>query len=290
MGPGPSRRSARLVRESARSLDRRYRWNRRRRPRTGSNGRGPITSSASGQDGSRVRGRRGHLPDPTAPVTTDRDLRLHPRTKEGRPDPDSGPPESEPDREPRDVNLGRAIAILEPLVAQYPAVPEYRLMLARCYRELPPPEPGRAEPPDQDPLDKATAVLQKLAEDYPDVSDYRYELCETLATPRIQGPRFIPEEDPAAERRLRTALEISQELAREHPNIPEYAAAQIHIHHKLAHVLRDTGRAEEAEASLRTALGLQAVLVRQFPAVSSHRVWQAVIQESLANLLASAAS
>jgi hypothetical protein len=68
-------------------------------------------------------------------------------------------------------------------------------------------------------------------------------------------------------------------------NLPEHAAAQIHIHHKLAHVLRDTGRAEEAEAGLRTALGLQAALVRQFPAVASHRLWQAVVQESQADLL-----
>ena len=206
-----------------------------------------------------------------------------PHTKGDRPDPDFGP-ETMPDREPRDVNLNKAIAILEPLVGQYPAVPEYRLMLARCYREFPPQEPGRPTPSVQDPLDKATAVLEKLAEDYPDVSDYRYELSETLATPRIQGPRFIPADDPAAERRLRQALEISQELAREHPNIPDYASAQIHIHHKLAHVLRDTGRAEEAEADLRTALDLQTVLVRQLRAVSSYHVWQAVIQESLADL------
>jgi tetratricopeptide (TPR) repeat protein len=158
-------------------------------------------------------------------------------------------------------------------------------MLARCYREFPPPRPGRAESPDPDPLEKATEVLRKLANDYPDVPDYRYELCETLATPRFPGPRFVAEEDPDAEGRLRTALELSQTLVREHPNIPEYAAAQIHTHHKLAHLLRDTDRPQEAEASLRTVLALQAALVGQFPAVSSHRVWQSVIQESLANLL-----
>jgi tetratricopeptide (TPR) repeat protein len=59
-----------------------------------------------------------------------------PRAKEGRPDPDSGPPESEPDREPRDVNLGRAIAILEPLVAQYPAVSSHRVWQAVIQESL----------------------------------------------------------------------------------------------------------------------------------------------------------
>ena len=117
------------------------------------------------------------------------------------------------------------------------------------------------------------------------LGDYRYELCETLATTRFQGPRFVAAEHPTAEQHLRTALQISQELVREHPNIPEYAAAQIHAHHKLAHVLRGTGRSEEAEACLRSALDLQSSLVRQFPAVVSHRVWRAVVQESLADLL-----
>jgi tetratricopeptide (TPR) repeat protein len=124
-----------------------------------------------------------------------------------------------------------------------------------------------------------------LFEDFPDVPDYRYELCETLATTRFRGSRFLAEEHPTAEQRLRKALELSKELVREHPNIPEYTGSQIHIHHKLAHVLRHTGRPKESEASLRSALDLQSALVRQFPAVSSHRAWQAVVQESLADLL-----
>ncbi|MCY2990084.1 MAG: tetratricopeptide repeat protein [Planctomycetota bacterium] len=95
----------------------------------------------------------------------------------------------------------------------------------------------------------------------------------------------MAEEHPTAEQQLRTALAISQELVREHPQIPEYAAAQIHIRHKLAHVLRETNRFQAAEACLRSALDLQTALARQFPAVGSHRVWQAVLQESLANLL-----
>ena len=115
--------------------------------------------------------------------------------------------------------------------------------------------------------------------------DYRYELCEALATTRFQGPRFVAEEHPTAEQHLRTALAISQELVREHPQIPEYAAAQIHIRHKLAHVLRETNRPQAADACLCSALDLQTALARQFPAVGSLRVWQAVVQESLANLL-----
>ena len=208
-----------------------------------------------------------------------------PPPKEARPNRDSGPPDPDTDRQEREGHLSLAIAILEALVEQHPVIPDYRLMLAHCYRELPPGPPGRTEESSPDPIDRATEVLRQLAEDYPDVPDYRYELCETLATTRFQGPRFDAEEDPTAEQRLHTALEISQELVRKHPNIPEYAAAQVHIRHKLAHVLRETSRPKEAEASLRTALDLQSALVRQFPAVSSHRVWQAVVQESLADLL-----
>lgn len=208
-----------------------------------------------------------------------------PRADDPDHDPRFGPPPPDPNRQPREQYLTQTAAILEALVEQYPALPEYRLMLARCYREFPLPPSGGAKPPSSDSIDRATAVLQKLAEDYPDVPDYRYELCETLATTRFQGPRFVAEEHPTAEQQLRRALEISQELVREHPQIPEYAAAQIHIRHKLAHVLRETNRPQAAEACLRSALDLQTALARQFPAVGSHRAWQAVVQESLANLL-----
>jgi len=207
-----------------------------------------------------------------------------PGARDDRQDPRSDPPRPDAGGREREGYLSKAAAVLEALVEQHPMIPDYRLLLARCYRELPF-GPRGTEQPAPDPLDRATEVLQKLVEDYPDVPDYRYELCETLATARSQGRRFVAEEHPTAEQRLRTALHISQELAREHPNIPEYAAAQIHVHHKLARVLRETGRYREAEASLRRSLELQSSLVRQLPAVTSHRVWQGVVQESLANLL-----
>jgi tetratricopeptide (TPR) repeat protein len=195
------------------------------------------------------------------------------------------PPAPDAGRLEREDNLRRAVEILQQLVAEYPSVADYGLMLARCCRDLPARRPGEPGKPGPDPLDQATEILRRLVAEYPAVPEYRYELCETLASVHFRGRRFSEDQYPAVEQRLCEALEVAAELVAEHPNIPDYAASEVQIHHKLAHVFRETNRPDLAEESLRKALALQSALVRQFPGALSYRVWQAVIQESLAKQL-----
>jgi len=207
------------------------------------------------------------------------------------PGPTGRPPHRRPPGEapPRPVNdaarqdrmndLRQAVEILDRLVEEYPSVPDYQLMLACCCRDLPAPRRGESGPGS---LDRATQILRRLVADFPAIPEYRYELCETLAGGRYRGRRSAEEQYPAVEQHLSEALQVSAELVAKHPNIPDYAASQVRIHHRLAQVYRHTDRQDEAEANLRKALELQAALAQRFPDVISYRVWTAVIQEALA--------
>jgi tetratricopeptide (TPR) repeat protein len=212
----------------------------------------------------------------------------------------------------------KAIELLERLVADHPAVPDYRHLLARCYREAPPMRPRGGPGSEPDNLYKATRILEKLVEEHPDVADYRYDLSETyamladrgplrgtvpifaagttepreqagLATKMGPGTLWVPSapDKNAAGRSpamLEKALAISEQLVAEHPNIPEYAVSSVNIRLRLSHNLRESDPAR-AEANLRKALDVQSMLARRFPENFFYKFWLAAIQESLGGLL-----
>jgi len=187
----------------------------------------------------------------------------------------------------REQYLQKAIAIFERLVTENPAVPDYRFLLARCYRELGPSWFGRGKS-STDGVDKATKILESLVAEFPDVPDYRHDLSMTYAWLSAGWPVAFGMDDPTAEQRRRQmldkALAISDELVAEHPNIPDYAAFQVHVRLRLANILWETDPSR-AEASLRKALDLEWTLARRFPQNSFYRIGLGSIQESLAVLL-----
>jgi serine/threonine protein kinase len=224
--------------------------------------------------------------------------------------PPPGPREPFPSLSPkeREESLQKAIDILEKLVAEHADVPDYRHLLARCYREAPFDWFGRR--PDSVPqtANKAIQIMQKLVEEYPDVPDYSYDLSETYAIeaarnqfaseageprrkadiPVRSDPSSSEAADPAARQRSREMLEkalaISEELVARHPNIPDYAVSQVFIHLHLAGITQESDRAG-AEANLRKALDLQSALARRYPKTTSYKFGMAMIYESLALLL-----
>ena len=163
-------------------------------------------------------------------------------------------------------------------------MPDYRHLLARCYREIPPLRFFLGLPPAPEAASRALEIMQKLVDEFPDVPDYRYDLSETYAM-----LAFSPDAaDKAAAQRsrelLQKALLISEELVAEHPNLPDYAASQVHIRLALTDALRESDAAA-AEGSLRKALDLQGALVRRFPHISAYKFWLGVIHQSLAGFL-----
>jgi tetratricopeptide (TPR) repeat protein len=241
-------------------------------------------------------GRRG--PEGRGPDRPDRPNRPDgppgpPDARGGKPFPGSGPPPPfGPWRESEDY-LHKAADLLEGLVAEHPAAPDYRHLLARCYRDLPPGPPGRDPQPPGDTTGKATAILEKLVADFPDVPDYRYDLSETYARldfrPLFPWPGEGETERKrvrdSAESRLRKALDISERLVAEHPNVPDYAVSQVQIRLGLADMLQGGGKTAEAEETLRKALALQSSLARRFPDTASYQLSLVMVHHRLAYAL-----
>jgi len=183
-----------------------------------------------------------------------------------------------------------SVALLEGLIAESPRVPDYRHLLALCYRELPAPRPPAGRRADSPARDKATAILEKLVKDFPEVPDFRYDLSETYAMVDLGILRFrsgtsrtdFPQEEADS---LQKALEISEALVADHPNVPNYVASQVIIRMKLGELLSFPQRAEEAEAHLRKGKALQSMLVERFPEVSSYKFGKAMVNAALAKVL-----
>jgi tetratricopeptide (TPR) repeat protein len=222
-----------------------------------------------GPDRGRGRGRPPGLDDPGR----------------GPPPPFAGrgghPPAGPGDGPPRQ----RAIRLLEELVKEHRSVPEYRHLLACCYRDGPPSRPGRGAPADPA-SDPAVELLRQLVKDFPKVPDYRYDLCETLARLSFPGRAPPPESAPAARALLGEALALSRGLTQEYPNVPLYAAAHASVHDRLGVLLHQLKELEEAEKSLRKAIELESSLAARHPEVEAYGYSLALMQSSLARVLA----
>jgi serine/threonine protein kinase len=186
----------------------------------------------------------------------------------------------------------QAINILKDLVRDHPNVPEYRHLLACCFRDAPP-SPGERGPHQGPagqlskfgPNSEAIELLRQLVKDFPKVPDYRYDLSETLA--RVGGPGRPLSSDLLSEskKRLDEALALSTALVNEYPTMSQYAASQAQIHDKLGFVFENVGEVEKAEKSRRKAVSLQADLAKKYPDVIVYSYSLAIMQSSLARQL-----
>jgi tetratricopeptide (TPR) repeat protein len=183
-----------------------------------------------------------------------------------------------------------AIAILEDLTRENPQPPDYRFLLALCYRPTGiGPEATRTSA--ASPQQQAIAILEELTKQYPAIADYRYELTATYAWVHVglfpwQGSTVVT---PRVERNLRKALKESRWLVAHHPTIPDYARSETLIVAKLGTVYWRTGRLAEAKESFASALQSQSALVAKFPDLSPHsRVLLEFVRLRLAQVLAQA--
>jgi serine/threonine protein kinase len=210
--------------------------------------------------------------------------RGRPRPDAERPPDDRPPsePEQDPDRDARIDHLQQAIGLLTALSQDQPKNPEYRDLLARCYREIAPPNgQGRSIAGD-----KALEILEALVRDFPQIPDYRLDLCETYAaTDAIEPGSSPPRIQPGGEERLRRALELSQQLTSDCRNVPEYQASQARIYHRMGEVYRQSQRLDEAEFSDRAALEIQSRLAQSLPDAITYQVLKSAYSNSLSDLL-----
>jgi tetratricopeptide (TPR) repeat protein len=170
---------------------------------------------------------------------------------------------------------------LEALVKDHANVPEYRHLLACCYRDAPPRGPRSVDAA----TDPAVKLLRQLVKDFPKVPDYRYDLAETLA--RMSMPvRPVRAEQDAAKKQLEEAVSLARGLLDEYPTVPLYAVSLALAHDRLGELLEQTDQPEQSERHYRKAAVLEASLSRQHPEVVAYDLTLSRIQRSLARVLA----
>jgi eukaryotic-like serine/threonine-protein kinase len=182
--------------------------------------------------------------------------------------------------------IQNAIRLLEELVAESdPGPPEYRHLLALCFRDAGPERFSRNPRSPSISNDRAVEILRKLVEDYPEVPDYRYDLSETYAQVDLFRFSANPDSVASARKRLQEALKLSNKLVADYPSAPQYGALCAQIHYKLGNLLARTHEFAEAEKELRRAVTLQTTLLKRYPEATINGFWLAVFQKSLASLL-----
>jgi tetratricopeptide (TPR) repeat protein/tRNA A-37 threonylcarbamoyl transferase component Bud32 len=191
---------------------------------------------------------------------------------------------------PRDRSDGqasrRAVDLLEGLVKEFPAVPEYRHLLACCYRDRPPERRRPGPPSPGSNVERAIDLLRQLVKDFPKMPDFRYDLCETLARAGYSRRPGAPDAAPKAERLLAEAVTLAHDLTTQYPNVPLYAAARAHVQDRLGALLVQLKRPDEADKAFRKAVMLQSRLVKQHPEVVAYGLSLALMQASLGRLQA----
>ncbi len=190
------------------------------------------------------------------------------------------------DRETVLVDYWRALEILEPLVAEFPAMPHYRLALGESQRSF-----GqqlsdlgrRAEAEDQ--FRRALSNQQQLVADFPTVQEYRIELASSYTSLGL----LLRDLGRLAEAGVqqRQALALVEKLAADFPTLVRYHRAVGATLNNLAMVLEVTGQRTEAVALYEQAIRYQEQALVREPQDARSRFYLANHRYSLGDLLSS---
>jgi len=176
------------------------------------------------------------------PPPLPKDRRSKPGDEREKDSPRRGPPRKQ-DFRLDDHPAVKSSKIMEQLVSEYPAVPEYRQLLAMCYRDVPPDRFGPPGEGTKTGFDRAAEILRKLSTEYPNMPDYRFDLCETLA--RLSPLSFSgfggAMEAKRREPDWKKAVNVSKGLAEDYPRIPTYVAARARYLSQLAAMQAQVG-------------------------------------------------
>ena len=133
--------------------------------------------------------------------------------------------------------------------------------------------------------ERAIQILEGLVKAFPSDPDYAYDLSEAYARIHIPRPPIPADTQRTIEDRFGKALALLDKLVAEHPDIPDFRAAEARLQDKLGSFYRQMERWSEAEQNFRKAIALQSPLVKQFPDVPYYGLWMATFRIALADSL-----
>ncbi len=180
--------------------------------------------------------------------------------------------------------LARSVALLSALPVSPSGNPEAQHLLALCYLEGARAEAGRG-PRAGGGAELALEILERLVKEFPGNPDYAYDLSEAYARIHIPPPPIPPETREAIEDRLGKSVALLEKLTTQHPEIPDFPAAQARACDKLGSFHRQIDDWGKAEREFRRAIALQEPLVKQYPDAPYNWLWMATFRIALADAL-----
>ena len=181
-------------------------------------------------------------------------------------------------------NLAKAVVLLNAMPTAPDANPEYQHLLALCYLEGAAAGETRSREA-KGGAERAMEILESLVQAYPNDPDYAFDLSEAYARIQIPRPPIPPETQRMIEDRFGKSLALLEKLVTEHPDIPDFLAAEARMHDKLGAFHRQMERWSEAEQNFRKAIAIQSALVKQFPDVPYYGIWMATFRIALGDTL-----
>jgi serine/threonine-protein kinase len=174
-----------------------------------------------------------------------------------------------------------ALALLGPLVAEYPTIPRFRESLATARNSL-----GLIEQNDGRQADcevqyrRELAEEERLAQDFPDRPEFRREVARASMNlgNLLEGEGRMAEAQPL----LRRAISLNDDLASKQPGDVQVRLDLSKSHTNLGYLLQQSGHAEEAIPELERARNVGLALVKQFPDAPRYRQQLAGALEDLA--------
>ena len=178
----------------------------------------------------------------------------------------------------------KAIALLQKLADDYPAVTEFRSGLAGSLNNLGllVNQTGRQSESEAE-FRKAIALIQKLADDNPAVTHFHYLLAgnrSNLSVTLAATGKVLE-----AEAEQRKAIALLQKLADDNPAVIIFRMALATSHRNLGDSLSLAGKPTEAEAEFRAAVTIFGKVVNDDPKILIHREMFAVALNHLGGLL-----
>jgi serine/threonine-protein kinase len=182
---------------------------------------------------------------------------------------------------PAEDQFRRALALLDPLVAECPTIPRFRESLATASNSL-----GMIEERDGRSADgevqyrRELAEEERLAQDFPDRPEFRRE----LARASMNLGNLLESEGRMAEAQtmLRRAISLNADLTSKQPGDVQVRLDLSKSRTNLGYLLQESGRVDQAIPELERARNLGLALVKQLPDAPRYRQQLAGSLEDLA--------
>ena len=168
-------------------------------------------------------------------------------------------------------NHQSALDLLETMMADDPTNVDYRLALARCYRNgLPLVWHGGSADAAAERLSAAVSILEQLTVDFPDTPRYSFELADILSidTPELVNTQF----GKASWQRLEQAEQIARKLNSTYPNQPEYKTLYANALYRLGLILDRNDQLDLAVRHLAESVRHYQELLERFPHIPAYVV------------------